>query len=101
MRRLCISILVAVSVWGVAFSIAAWFPCFPVRGWWDRSVVAKCYGFGFANVSSFVGTFEAHSASNMVFDITIFLLPMCLFSNPDLRPRNALAMAGLFSFGSM
>ncbi|KAH7401563.1 hypothetical protein BKA66DRAFT_556005 [Pyrenochaeta sp. MPI-SDFR-AT-0127] len=101
MRWLCIILLSIVSLWGLGFSIVAWFPCFPVRGSWERHIDAKCYGFGLGDVQSFVAMFKAHSASNMTFDVVIFLTPMVLFGTTNLRLKNVLAMIGVFAFGAI
>ncbi|KAF1830682.1 hypothetical protein BDW02DRAFT_633466 [Decorospora gaudefroyi] len=101
MRWTCIALLVLVTLWGLGFSIAAWFPCWPVAGYWDRTIAATCYGFGFGDVSSFIATYKAHSASNMMFDIVIFLAPMVLFRTPNLKPKNVIAMVGVFTFGAV
>ncbi|EMD68417.1 hypothetical protein COCSADRAFT_80211 [Bipolaris sorokiniana ND90Pr] len=101
MRWICIGLLIAVILWGIAFSFTAWFPCFPVRGYWDRTIPAKCYGFGFGNLDEFVMTYKAQSATNMMFDIAIFVAPMILFRTPNLRRKNLIAMAGVFSFGAV
>ena len=85
----------------MGFFIAAWFPCFPVRGVWDRTIPATCYGFGLGDVESFVAMFKAHAASNMAFDVIIFIAPMVLFGRANLRPKNVLAMAGVFAFGAL
>jgi hypothetical protein len=45
--------------------------------------------------------YKAHSASNMMWDIAIFLAPMVLFRTPNLKPKNVLAMAGVFTFGAV
>ncbi|CBX92052.1 predicted protein [Plenodomus lingam JN3] len=101
MRWICIVLLGLVSAWGAGFMFIAWFPAFPVRGAWDATVVGTRYGFGFRDVTSFVNTFIAHSTLNMVFDIAIFVAPMVLFGTPNLRLKNALAMAGVFTFGGI
>jgi hypothetical protein len=101
MRLTCIVLLVIVSLWGIAFSFVGWFPCFPVRGAWDRTSGAKCYGFGLNTVDEFVMMFRIHSASNMVLDIAIFLTPMVIFKTPRLKVKNLLAMAGVFAFGGV
>lgn len=102
MRLVCLGLLGLVSLWGLGFAIVGWFPCFPVRGYWDRTINARCYGFGFGeNPSEFVGTYRAHSASNMVFDVAIFLAPLVLFGRPNLKLKSLLSMAGIFALGAM
>ncbi|KAH9876232.1 hypothetical protein J1614_004111 [Plenodomus biglobosus] len=101
MRWICIVLLGLVSLWGLGFMFVTWFPCFPIRGGWDRTIGAKCYGFGFNDVPTFVSMFIGHSTVNMIFDIAIFLTPMVLFRTPNLRLKNALAMVGVFTFGGV
>ena len=101
MRWLCIGLLCLISVWGLAFSIVGWFPCFPVSAMWDRTADSKCYGFGFGSRASFIAMFEAQSASNMFFDLAVFVLPLILFRTPNLKGKNFLALAGVFTFGAV
>jgi hypothetical protein len=101
MRWVCIVLLVIVTLWGIAFSFVGWFPCFPVRGAWDRQINAKCYGFGLRTVEEFVMMFRIHSATNMVLDVAIFLTPMVIFRTPRLKVKNLLAMTGIFAFGGV
>jgi hypothetical protein len=101
MHRTCLILLVLVSLWGLAFFIVGWFPCFPVRGMWDRTIGAKCYGFGLGDVQEFVTMFKVHSASNMAFDLAVFLTPLILFSTPNLKPKNLVAMTGVFAVGAL
>jgi len=99
MRWTCFLLLGLVSVWGLGFAFIGWFPCFPVKGYWDRTIGAKCYGFGLGDVDEFINIYRAHSASNMVFDVAIFLTPLVLFGRPNLKVKSLLAMAGVFAFG--
>jgi hypothetical protein len=101
MRWVCIALITVISLWGLAFVFMSWFPCFPVRGAWERGIDAKCYGFGFANKNEFVAMFKAHSASNMVLDVCVFLTPMIIFRSPQLKRKNVLALVGVFTFGGM
>ncbi|CAE7193894.1 hypothetical protein PTNB73_08721 [Pyrenophora teres f. teres] len=101
MRYVCIGLLVFVALWCIGFSITAWFPCFPVAGYWNRALDPKCYGFGLDNLDSFVGMYIAQAATNMVLDMAIFLTPMVLFRTPNLRMKNVLAMTGVFTFGAV
>ncbi|KAF2677194.1 hypothetical protein K458DRAFT_481444 [Lentithecium fluviatile CBS 122367] len=103
MRWICISLLCIISLWGVTYATLAWLPCWPVRAFWNRLEMpdAKCWGFGFADLNSFISLFESHTALNMVFDFTVFMTPMVLFSKPNLRMKNAFAMAGIFVTGAV
>jgi hypothetical protein len=101
MRWVCITLITVISLWGLAFVFMAWFPCFPVREVWHRSADAKCYGYGFSNKAEFVAIYKAHSASNMVLDVCVFLTPMIIFRSPKLKKKSMLALAGVFTFGGM
>jgi hypothetical protein len=101
MRWVCITLIAIVSLWGLAFMFVGWFPCFPVRGAWQRNIGAKCYGFGLGNVHEFIMIFKIHSSSNMVLDVLVFLTPMVIFRTPTLKIKNLVAMAGVFTCGAM
>jgi hypothetical protein len=101
MRWVCIILITVVSLWGLAFFIIGWFPCFPVRGAWQRDISATCYGFGLGDVQEFILMFKFHSASNMVLDFAVFLTPMVIFKSPSLKTKNVLGIVGVFGFGAM
>ncbi|PSN68649.1 hypothetical protein BS50DRAFT_619467 [Corynespora cassiicola Philippines] len=101
MRWICLSLLVLITLWGCAYGFIAWIPCFPVRGFWDRTINPTCYGYGFRDAASFIATFESHTALNMTFDLAVFLTPMVLFTEPNLKKKNVLAMTGIFLFGAV
>lgn len=101
MRWLCLGLLALVSMWGLAFSIMGWFSCKPVSTYWNRSADSKCYGFGYSDRASFVAMFQAHSATNMFFDLAIFAVPLPLFRTPNLKWKSILALSGLFTFGAV
>lgn len=45
--------------------------------------------------------FQVHSATNMVFDLAVFAIPLVLFRAPNLKGKNFLALAGIFSIGAV
>ncbi|KAF1919682.1 hypothetical protein BDU57DRAFT_441371 [Ampelomyces quisqualis] len=96
-------LLIMVVLWGTVFTFMAWFPCFPVSGFWDKRMVpqAKCYGFGYRTVDEAKNTLFAFSGSNIVLDTAIFVLPLTEYFKPDLKRKQILAMTGLFTFGSI
>jgi hypothetical protein len=102
-RRISLALMILVSVWGAVFIFMAWFPCFPVSGYWDKSMVppAKCYGFGYRTLPEAKNTLFAFSGSNMIFDVAVFLVPLTEYFRPGLKRKQILAMTGLFAFGSM
>jgi hypothetical protein len=68
---------------------------------WDRTGTFKCYGFGYNDRASFIAMFQVHSATNMVFDLAVFAIPLVLFRAPNLKGKNFLALAGIFSIGAV
>ncbi|KAI4942274.1 hypothetical protein J4E91_010248 [Alternaria rosae] len=100
-RIICIVLLALVIIWGLTFSFMAWVPCFPVRNFWDRQPGSKCYGFGYRSVNEAKFTILAFAATNMAFDIAIFLVPITEYFRKDLRRKQVLAMTGLFALGSI
>lgn len=102
MRIACLTTLGVVVVWGVIISFMAWFPCFPVRAYWDWDVAdAKCYGFGSRYTKPYYYTFLTHSAVNMILDLIILALPMPLFFRSDTLPKTKIGLGGLWLMGAM
>ncbi|VUC29910.1 unnamed protein product [Clonostachys rosea] len=93
-------VLIAVAIWGSVTTFMAWFPCFPIRGYWDWSIKdRKCYGYGSLYVSDHYATFLAHSIANMLLDMIILFLPTPLLWDPDTVKRTKLGIAGLLTLG--
>lgn len=100
---MCIILLALVVAWGLAFTFMAWVPCFPVSGFWNRTMQppARCYGFGFGSVGQAKIFVLAFATTNMAFDIAIFIVALTEYFRKDLGRKQVLAMTGLFSLGSM
>lgn len=102
-HKVCIVLLIIITLWGGAFSFMSWFPCFPVDGFWNRmqTPAPKCYGFGYKSISGAKAIILAFAGTNMFFDIAIFLIPLTEYFRPGLKRKQILAMTGLFALGSM
>ena len=102
-RTTSIVLLVLVILWGGTFIFMAWFPCFPVSGFWNKQMIppAKCYGFGYWTVKEVKETLLAFAGSNMTLDVAIFLLPLTEYFRPNLKRKQVLAMTSLFALCSM
>jgi hypothetical protein len=102
-RTMTLVLLAVVILWGSAFTFMAWFPCFPVSGFWNKHMIppAKCYGFGYRTIKEAKDTLFAFSGSNMFLDLAIFLVPLTVYFKPDLKRKQVLAMTALFVLGSM
>lgn len=96
-------LLVLVILWGSAFTFMAVFPCFPVSGFWDKTIIppAKCYGFGYRSLEEVKNTLFGFAGSNMILDVAIILIPLTEYFRPDLRRKQYIAMTALFGLGAM
>lgn len=105
LRMFTLVMIGIVGLWGVAQSLLAWIPCYPIEADWDfTDTSAIRWGFGSRDAAMFKGTFYQHSATNMVLDVIVLATP--LFSKPlwatakvDAKSRRG--MIGLFFLGSM
>jgi len=97
--RLCVILIVIVGLWGSAFSFIAWVPCFPVHLFWDAilgQTAGTCYGFADTVDRT---TYIMHTASNMLFDILIFAIPMTLPFNNTASFKQRLGISVLLFLG--
>lgn len=101
MWRFTFIVVVFTALWGVAYSFIAWVPCFPVRGFWGAATGATCYGYGSPVASQFVGTYESHTAINMILDFLVLLIPLPLLVREGSTLKQKLRILGLLIMGSM
>lgn len=90
------------ALWGFAYSFMAWVPCIPVSTYWDLSSSGNnCYGYGSHYPAIFVGTYESHTAVNMVLDGVLLSIPLPLLFKD--RPTQAarVRLIALLSMGCM
>lgn len=99
MWRFTFGVVIFTAIWGVAYSFIAWFPCFPVAGFWQGS--GKCYGYGSPNPTQFVGTYESHTAINMVLDFLVLIIPLPLLVREGSTLKQKLRILGLLIMGSL
>ncbi|KAJ4359171.1 hypothetical protein N0V95_002423 [Ascochyta clinopodiicola] len=102
-RVITLTLLVVVILWGGSFMFMAWFPCFPISGFWNKTMSppAKCYAFGYRTAVEAKSTLLAFAGSNMFLDLLIFLVPLTEYFEPNLKRKQVLAMTGLFAVGLM
>lgn len=81
----------------------AWFPCFPIKGFWDKQMdpPARCYAFGYRTTDEARATLLAFAGSNMFLDLMIFIVPLTEFFRPNLKRQQVIALTGLFAVGFM
>lgn len=78
-RMLCIIVLVITCLWGMAYSLLAWFPCKPIYGYWDWSKSEQCWAFASLDPNEFFATYASHAVINMVLDFVVLAIPMPLY----------------------
>lgn len=101
LRRVCIGLAVITTIWGCVYAFLAWFPCFPVRGYWTWTITAQCYGYGSLVPESFYATYSSMSAINMVLDFIILAIPIPLYFRKDTPSRTKLGLCGLLVMGGL
>jgi len=94
-RRFCLLITVLLGLWGFAFSIMAWFPCFPPRKYWDGLREGVCYGYGDPQSN----IIAVHTALNMAFDLIILAIPIPLCFEKSSLVKSRIGMVVLLSLG--
>lgn len=99
--RLAIWTLIAICfAWGFVTTFMAFFPCFPVKAYWDWTLTnAKCYAYGSREEKPFVDVYVAHGVTNMVFDLAIIVLPAPVIFRRAMTKREKFAALGLGSLG--
>ena len=99
-RKLCIALVVYISIWGMTYSFMAWVPCFPVEAYWNWALInATCYAYGAKSKKPFSITYETHTAQNVVLDIAVLLTVMPICFRRNLTRKEGLGVAGLLSLG--
>jgi hypothetical protein len=99
LRTTSVIVAAITALWGVAFSFVAWFPCFPIQGYWNLGAGAVCYGFGDERVTTFYTMYSLSSATNMILDIVILAIPIPLYFRKDTTEQTKLGLFGLLLMG--
>ncbi|KAI1765667.1 hypothetical protein GGR53DRAFT_465140 [Hypoxylon sp. FL1150] len=100
MRKICITMIIVVAIWGVVYSFMGWVPCFPVSGYWNMTEKAACYGFGSRNANKFFVTYIAHTSFNTILDMIVFAIPVPLYFQKGTVRRTKLGLIGLIMMGA-
>jgi hypothetical protein len=100
-RRVTIGLITISSLWGFAFSMLALFPCQPISKEWHPQKPGKCIGWGSKDPDMFFPMFAGHSASNMVLDMLVLLLPIPFLGMLRLAGKSRAGLITLFSLGLM
>ncbi|KXJ86588.1 hypothetical protein Micbo1qcDRAFT_110462, partial [Microdochium bolleyi] len=99
-HSLCVITAVITALWGLAFSILAWVPCWPVSDFWDAASANQCFGFGSKIPDKVLATYAAHTSTNMLLDMIILAIPCTLFFAPDADRAQRVRLLVLLVMGS-
>lgn len=97
----CLGSAVFVALWGLTYSILAWFPTVPVSGYWELTEPAARYAYGSEQADIFVATYESHAAVNMLLDAVVLALAVPLFFKSGMRKKSYWGLLFLFVIGGV
>lgn len=100
-RLLTWAMIALTSCWGIAFFFLALFSCTPIQKNWKFELEGKCVAWGSKNPDIFFASWAAHSASNMMLDILVLLLPIPFLRGLRMGGKTRLGLIGLFTMGGM
>lgn len=102
MRTAIYTLLACCLIWGAISCFMAWFPCFPIKAYWDWTIShANCYAFGSKETQPFVNSYVSHSAFNMVLDFAVLVLPAPIVFRKAMTKKEKFAALGLGAMGSL
>lgn len=82
----------------VAYTIVGWISwaisCYPLNGYWDKSIKAVCIPRGTFSVFSYVNT-----VCNITTDFTLATLPIPLIWRLNMPTRTRVSLVGMFALG--
>ena len=94
--------IVLVSLWGLAFTLVALFPCAVISDAWNIFATnSACWGYGSTDPDAFTATFVAHNVMNTIFDVVITLIPIQLYFQPNITMRTRMGLMVLLLMGAM
>lgn len=91
MRIIYIVAIVIVGCWGLSQVLIGIFMCWPIRGFWDKTVEATCIPQS--------PQFQINAAGNIITDVAVFLLPMPVIKHLKLPRTQRVLLFGVFSLG--
>ncbi|KAM0433442.1 hypothetical protein ACHAPT_004322 [Fusarium lateritium] len=91
MKKVYKAAILLVSSWALSQVLVGIFICWPIRGFWDKTVDAKCI----PNQPQWY----INAAGNIVTDVMVFLLPIPAIRSLRLPRTQKFILAGIFSLG--
>jgi hypothetical protein len=86
-------------MWGLAFFVLAVFPCNPIAKDWHPQLDGTCIGWGSKDPDKFFQMFLGHSASNMVLDLLVLVVPIPFLSMLRIAGKSKVGLITLFTLG--
>ena len=90
-RKLCLTLLGIIAVWGALQVLLVIFQCRPVSGFWDKTVEPVCLPLA--------PLWYIQAAGNIATDIAIIALPLPVLNTLVLPFHEKLLVLGVFSLG--
>jgi hypothetical protein len=100
-RRITIALITISSMWGLAFFLLAVFPCNPIAKDWKPQLDGTCIGWGSKDPNQFFEMFVGHSASNMVLDLMVLMVPVPFLSMLRIAGKSKVGLVTLFTLGTV
>ncbi|KAB5583271.1 putative integral membrane protein [Coniochaeta sp. 2T2.1] len=91
LRRVFIAAILVVGAWGLTQVAVGIFICFPVAGFWDLRVKARCI----PNYPQFY----ANAAGNIATDVAVLVMPFPLLKRLRLPRQQKVLLFGIFGLG--
>ena len=99
-RKLCLGLIIFTSLWGLAFSIITWVPCYPVSGFWDFSVPSVRWGYASTSITELLATYETHMSLTVLLDLIIFCIPIPIYFRQETTANTRKSLLALFVMAS-
>jgi hypothetical protein len=101
-HRFAFCMAIFVALWGLSFTIVAWFPCSPdISAYWSLKSDVNCWGFASQDPKIFEMTFMTHTALNMVLDLIILSIPVSLYFQSGVPNKTRRGLTGLLFLGAV
>ncbi|KAK1750383.1 hypothetical protein QBC47DRAFT_455295 [Echria macrotheca] len=98
--RASVAGIVVISLWGLAYTMLAIFPCSDIPDTWNiLARDAHCWGYASQNADEFTFTLVSHNVINTFFDAYIVAIPFRLYSKPGINLRMRLGLLVLLLMG--
>lgn len=91
-RRIILVCMVLITGWSLSQLFISIFTCTPIHRFWDRTVTT-------GSCIAAIPQWYINAGGNIITDIIIFLLPMPVLKNINLRRPQKIIVMGIFSLG--